>query len=142
MVELDTGNVGIKPGWVRLNFNYFIPKEEFDFLLQALEWIAEHGWKLMPLYHFDDRNGLWKIDSYVENKKQSLTALLSDQSFKLSAGKNWMKKSKRNGYFKFADELTKKMIKKDSEREMQTYHFNQLKNPLRWYALAQDIDIK
>ena len=39
-----------KPGFCRVNFNYFIPEEEFDYIMSAIEQIAEHGWKLLPLY--------------------------------------------------------------------------------------------
>jgi hypothetical protein len=40
----------LKPGFCRVNFNYFISREEFDFILSAIEQIAQHGWKLLPLY--------------------------------------------------------------------------------------------
>lgn len=53
------GLEGYKPGWVRLNFNYFIPKSEFNFILNAIEWVAANGWKLLPLYNFDVHSGLW-----------------------------------------------------------------------------------
>jgi len=39
-----------KPGWCRVNFNYFIREEEFQFIIKAIEQVAEHGWKLLPLY--------------------------------------------------------------------------------------------
>ena len=51
---------GAKPGWVRLNFNYFISEPVFEFLLQAVEFVAEHGWKLLPRYDFDPHTGNWR----------------------------------------------------------------------------------
>jgi len=50
---------GIKPGWVRINFNYFISEAVFDFLLQAVHLVAEHGYKLLPHYAFCPESGLW-----------------------------------------------------------------------------------
>jgi selenocysteine lyase/cysteine desulfurase len=54
------GETALRPGWVRLNFNYFIDDEEFDYLLRALELVAEHGWRLLPAYCLDVRSGLWR----------------------------------------------------------------------------------
>ena len=57
--EITGGCEGIKPGWVRVNFNYFISDEVLAFLLDAVEFVAEHGWRLLPLYELDAATGLW-----------------------------------------------------------------------------------
>ncbi len=57
---IGRGCEGIKPGWVRVNFNYFIGEEVFDFILQAVEIVASDGWKLLPQYRFDAPTGLWR----------------------------------------------------------------------------------
>ncbi|WP_138380733.1 aminotransferase class V-fold PLP-dependent enzyme [Luteithermobacter gelatinilyticus] len=49
----------LKMGWVRLNFNYFIDRETFDYILRAVELVAEHGWKLYALYDFHAGSGEW-----------------------------------------------------------------------------------
>ena len=59
-VEIAAGAMVLRPGWVRLNFNYFIDEPEFDYLLQALALVAEHGWRLLPAYHFDVEAGVWR----------------------------------------------------------------------------------
>lgn len=69
-IDLDTsrsfgcailaGHEGIKPGWVRVNFNYFISDVVFSFLLDAVEFVAEHGWRFLPHYRFDERSGQWR----------------------------------------------------------------------------------
>jgi hypothetical protein len=56
----ERGCHGIKPGWVRVNFNYFISEAVFDFILQAVEITASDGWKLLPQYRFDELTGLWR----------------------------------------------------------------------------------
>ena len=58
--EVARGCEGIKPGWIRVNFNYFISETVFDYILQAVHLIAEQGWKLLPQYHFDPAAGLWR----------------------------------------------------------------------------------
>jgi len=58
--EINRGCEGIKPGWVRVNFNYFIDEQVFDFILEAVEIVATDGWKLLPQYRFTAETGLWR----------------------------------------------------------------------------------
>ncbi len=51
---------GIKPGWVRVGFNYFFSDTMADYIIAAVNMIAEHGWKLLPLYTFDPATGFWR----------------------------------------------------------------------------------
>ncbi|MGA9521846.1 MAG: aminotransferase class V-fold PLP-dependent enzyme [Myxococcaceae bacterium] len=57
--EIVRGCEGIKPGWVRVNFNYFLSDAVFEFILQAVHLVARDGWKLLPHYRFDPHTGLW-----------------------------------------------------------------------------------
>jgi selenocysteine lyase/cysteine desulfurase len=57
--EIARGCEGIKPGWVRVNFNYFISEAVFRFILDAVHFVAEHGWILLPHYRLDTASGLW-----------------------------------------------------------------------------------
>ena len=58
--EASRGCDGIKPGWVRVNFNYFISEAMFRFILEAVALVAAEGWKLLPQYRFDPASGLWR----------------------------------------------------------------------------------
>ena len=58
--EVMHGCEGIKPGWVRVNFNYFISETVFEFIVRAVEMVAERGWTLLPYYTFDTHTGLWR----------------------------------------------------------------------------------
>lgn len=58
--EVSRGCEGIKPGWVRVNFNYFVTDEVVDYIIAAVTKVAEHGWTLLPDYRFDPLTGLWK----------------------------------------------------------------------------------
>jgi hypothetical protein len=44
---------------VRVNFNYFISETVFDYILNAVHLVADHGWKLLPDYSFDPHTGIW-----------------------------------------------------------------------------------
>jgi hypothetical protein len=58
--EIQIGCEGIKPGWVRVNFNYFISDAVCDYLITAVHLTANEGWKLLPDYRFDPQSGLWR----------------------------------------------------------------------------------
>lgn len=57
--EIAHGCEGIKPGWVRVNFNYFVSEAVFAYVVSAVVLVADHGWKLMPQYRFDQATGRW-----------------------------------------------------------------------------------
>ncbi|MGI9595277.1 MAG: aminotransferase class V-fold PLP-dependent enzyme [Acidimicrobiales bacterium] len=57
--EINRGCEGIKPGWVRVNFNYFIDDETLDYIVGAIELIARSGTALLPYYRFEPGTGLW-----------------------------------------------------------------------------------
>jgi selenocysteine lyase/cysteine desulfurase len=58
--EVEAGCEVIKPGWARLNFNYFISEDEFAYLVEAVHLVAEDGWKLLPLYEVDPATAVWR----------------------------------------------------------------------------------
>ena len=51
--EITGGCEGIKPGWVRVNFNYFLSDAVADYIVEAVRLVARDGWRLLPDYHFD-----------------------------------------------------------------------------------------
>jgi len=57
--EVGHGCDGIKPGWVRLNFNYFISDTVCDYLIEAVDLLATTGDRLLTDYRFDPHTGLW-----------------------------------------------------------------------------------
>ena len=58
--EITGGCEGIKPGWVRVNFNYFIDEAVFDYVVAAVHMVATHGHLLLPDYRFDLSSGRWR----------------------------------------------------------------------------------
>jgi len=75
--QLLDGQMVLRPGWVRINFNYFIDQESFDYIVDAVEIIADHGWRLLPLYNFDATNGTWRY----QNAEIPRMASLNDINF-------------------------------------------------------------
>ncbi|CAF4005937.1 unnamed protein product, partial [Rotaria sordida] len=42
-------NALMKPGFTRFNLSYFIDDEEVEYILHAVDFIAQYGWRFLPL---------------------------------------------------------------------------------------------
>jgi selenocysteine lyase/cysteine desulfurase len=58
--EITGGCEGIKPGWVRVNFNYFLSDTVADYVIEAVRLVARDGWRLLGDYLFDPMTGRWR----------------------------------------------------------------------------------
>ena len=58
--ECSLGGIhGVKPGWCRLGFHFALSDAEAGYLVQAVEFVARHGARMMPLYAFSVESGDW-----------------------------------------------------------------------------------
>ncbi|GAA1022491.1 aminotransferase [Acrocarpospora pleiomorpha] len=58
--KIEQGCESVRPGWVRVNFNYFISDTVCDYLIDAVDLLAASGHRLLTDYRFDPSTGLWK----------------------------------------------------------------------------------
>ena len=54
------GVEGIRPGWVRVTIPYYASPEDVEFVLSAIELVAEHGLDFVPLYRLGWGDGVWR----------------------------------------------------------------------------------
>ncbi len=54
------GLVGVKPGWVRVTLPYYASEEDIEFLLAAIEFVADHGRDFLPEYRLGWLDGVWR----------------------------------------------------------------------------------
>ncbi|QDV09119.1 putative cysteine desulfurase [Planctomycetes bacterium Poly30] len=88
--EISRGSEGIKPGWVRVNFNYFIDDETFEYILSAIEMVAEHGPRLLRHYKFFPESGLWRHRAGIATPPLSLNDISyesGDMAYRCDAGR-------------------------------------------------------
>ncbi|KAI7816490.1 pyridoxal phosphate-dependent transferase [Gamsiella multidivaricata] len=57
----------MKPGFVRFNFPHFAREKDVDFVLESLEWVAQYGFLLIPLYRLDTMSGTWSVRPVVRH---------------------------------------------------------------------------
>ncbi|XP_010260507.1 PREDICTED: uncharacterized protein LOC104599591 [Nelumbo nucifera] len=67
---IQKGYAGVKPGWTRVSFPYYMSMEEFEFIIAAMEFIAIYGQRFLPLYHFNWKTGNWifRKRAFVDNQ--------------------------------------------------------------------------
>jgi selenocysteine lyase/cysteine desulfurase len=61
---IGKGFSGIKPGWCRISLHYAMDDIEVAYILDAIEFVARHGYRFLPQYDFDMHTGAWvhKVD--------------------------------------------------------------------------------
>ena len=77
--EITGGCEGIKPGWVRVNFNYFLSDAVADYLIAAVRLVAREGWRLLGDYRFDVATGIWTHREGVVEPPLRLGAITYDE---------------------------------------------------------------
>jgi selenocysteine lyase/cysteine desulfurase len=64
--QIASGLLGIKPGWVRISLPYYASPDDLEFILKAVEFVADHGQAFVPMYQLGWRDGVWRhIDKPV-----------------------------------------------------------------------------
>lgn len=129
--QLEKGISGSKPGWVRVNFNYFIPNDEFEYILNAIEWISHNGWRLLNHYDFDYESGIWTCNAKRIEVGVSLNDFLTEKSV-LKKGTTTERKNSWISNFTIANTLADEVKKKQV--------FSNVNAETQWYPLSRELD--
>ncbi len=129
---INEGISGVKPGWVRVNLHYVFTEKDIQFLIKAIEFIAEYGERFLKIYAFNPHNADWKYINYVNKLKE----IGIETDFKTESIDYAEIEKLREGYFKTAKEVTenidpvykKDFIKDDRNIEELKYFYYCLVN--------------
>lgn len=96
----------LKPGWVRVNFHYTLDQETFDYILSAINFVANYGHLFLAEYNLQCVKGSWQHRDFSlpENEELSLLDALLLQRKKLKLKRKNFKKQ----YQKYLDFAHKK----------------------------------
>ena len=132
--EITKGSTVLRPGWVRLNFNYFIDEEEFQYLLGAMERVAEHGWRLLPFYHFDEASGAWRY----QGQPGSLPSNLDSMNFLDYCQRDGQLEHKRLSLEGHCVDAELELRAENRKGELSQLHLSEEAERLRWFVLPQE----
>ncbi|GAA3455821.1 aminotransferase class V-fold PLP-dependent enzyme [Dactylosporangium matsuzakiense] len=65
--QARAGWLGMKPGWARVSFAYYLGEDEFAYIVDAVHFLAAHGAGFKALYGFDERDGVWRHRHFRAN---------------------------------------------------------------------------
>jgi selenocysteine lyase/cysteine desulfurase len=133
--EINLGCEGIKPGWVRVNFNYFISEAVFEFILEAVDLVATDGWRLLPEYCFDAMTGIWTHAAGAPEAPLSLRDIsYSDTKVPRSAHRHREPESALPSYLEEA-----RRILAAPRKTAETVQLSSDFEHLRWFWLPHEI---
>lgn len=58
--KIAAGMLGVKPGWVRVSLPYYASASDIEFILRAIEFVADHGRAFVPAYRLGWKDGVWR----------------------------------------------------------------------------------
>jgi len=59
----------LRPGFVRIGLPYHLPEQSFDFILSAVEWVADNAWHLLREYTPIADSGEWRHVSLKRRRR-------------------------------------------------------------------------
>jgi hypothetical protein len=131
--QLGKGHMVLRPGWVRLNFNYFIDESTFEYLVSAVELVANYGWRLLPYYQFDEESGTWRF----QGKKMQLNAgVCIEDLFGPSNAPAFAEPDLLGEFSSLAAVELQKNYRNDIQYSME---LPEEVNKLRWFVLPQEV---
>jgi selenocysteine lyase/cysteine desulfurase len=135
--EIANGCEGIKPGWVRVNFNYFISETVFDYILEAVNMVATDGWRLLRDYDFDPIAGLWHNTWGLVDPPVSLGDLSYEGgTLTYEHRRQTEPEARLHDYLKMAEAI---LHSADDDPVPPRPQLSSDFEHLRWFALADDV---
>jgi selenocysteine lyase/cysteine desulfurase len=111
---VQEGHCGMKPGWCRVGLHWVMDDAEADYVIGAVQFVAQHGHRFLSLYNFDLCSGTWshKADTgiltrfsleaaldVVEGEPATLTLAVRKQLYDhyMTDAMRWVERLTRDG---------------------------------------------
>jgi len=138
--EILRGCEGVKPGWVRVNFNYFLSPKIFDYILKAVHLVAEEGWKLLPLYTFESDTGHWRHRDWTPSSVMGLDDLTYESGgLAYRSSRATEPESALDGYFVEARRILDEVVSRCAAEPPPEPKLSENFESLRWFPLPGEV---
>lgn len=138
--EITGGCEGIKPGWVRINFNYFFSDVVVGYLISAVVFVARYGHLFLTDYRFDPDTGIWRH----RNGPIEPALRLREISYKDGAVMTYPTHNDRapesalTSYLEFAQEMaSERQVRVSSSETTAASTMSDRFESLRWFELPE-----
>lgn len=135
---ITAGCEGIKPGWVRVNFNYFIDEDVFQYVVQAIAFVARHGNAFLADYAFNPDTGLWRHRAEPNKAPLSLADLTYDSDGRLTQP-TAPRTADASAFADYLAEAERLLLERSSSDSVEDdAHVTADFDALRWFELPSD----
>jgi len=104
------GCEGIKPGWVRVNIHYTLSREDVEFIIHAIEFVARAGHLFLQKYQFNMKTAEWNYIGFTQSTPQ----FSLDDTFNQNTVSTHQIPSLRTSYFREAETIAETLKKQPS----------------------------
>jgi selenocysteine lyase/cysteine desulfurase len=138
----------LRPGYTRVSFPYWIGMAEIEYVVDAIEFVATHGWCFLPQYKYNPKTGEWahvtRMTKFPERIWLSHFSLTEATPKTIEASSvtaiNFMAVMS-NAH----NELSKAKVSKELNYRLQQEHrsidASDLNERLRWFILLSDVNV-
>ncbi|RLN70952.1 hypothetical protein BBJ28_00012123 [Nothophytophthora sp. Chile5] len=135
-------NEVLKPGVARMSVPYFVDDDEVEYILEAVNFVASHGWKFLPQYAFDGHTSAWHHVSRMSSATLSLICmrLRSSKTPNLSTNPEPIRDvaAHRRENLAQAAKLAAVCIQKAASSDSEDQRLAKSDEWLRWFAYPSD----
>jgi hypothetical protein len=129
----------LKPGWVRINFNYFISETVFRYLLDAVDFVGHEAWRFLPDYDFDVASGRWVHRQPSTGTEAGLDDLRYEGGvLRYSSRRQSASEDVLPGYLEDARRSAAERPRHEPAASGSSRQLEPAQEALRWFATASD----
>lgn len=140
LCEVQKGFHSLKPGWARININYFVSQTEFQYIVDAINLVALHGWALLPDYDFDPRSGLWTHKEGQPFEPSRLHDIrFMEGAFEASARHVRVPEDELKAQLKRSASLMQAALQRNVREEIADLRGDAEYERLRWFVLPHEV---
>jgi len=132
----------LKPGWVRVNFNYFISQHVLAYIINAVNWIADNGWLFLKDYTFDARTAQWQhIDGQTAAPQSLMDISYEAGQMEYASQRSALPQESMDTAFEYADALAAELRVRENPVPAEQEMLNAQQENLRWFAVSGDVPL-
>lgn len=134
---IKSGCEAMKPGWVRVNFHYLLEEYAFEYIIGALEFIADNGYLFLKDYRVDAKTGNWtcQLNHKEELEQFSIDTIFESRGFR---PKRYDQAKTRKAYEASqaeANRLKTEYLLEEKYLDLELYEAKKMKD-LAWFYIS------
>lgn len=138
--QMYSGAMLLRPGWIRFNLNYFLDHQTVDYILSAIEMVANHGAKLLPFYQYQESPGVWCFQGQRHGDSASLSAALDNWLAGQEFNDSLEAELSREESYKQALAVAKAhLLSPDANWQRFSMNLQTEAEAVRWFVLPQEL---